>query len=277
MDLNLKDKTFIVTGGASGIGAAISLRLAGEGAIPLICGKDTMCARFEAQLMELQPRPATSASTWSMNRHAEMVARAAADCGHIDGLVNNAGINDGVGLEAGRDAFVRSLQANLVHYYVMAHHCLPHLKASRGSIVNISSKTALTGRARPAATARPRGPALADARMGCRAGSRWRARQCRGARGGGDADVPALAGPLRRPRAPAGTDQRPDSAGPAHDGGRGDCGHGRLSSVRAGIAHHGAMAVRRWRLHPPGPRADLTTMETPCANALHSTSGMTRR
>ena len=71
MDLNLKDKTFIVTGGASGIGAAISLRLAGEGAIPLICGKDTMCARFEAQLMELQPGPATSASTWSMNRHAE--------------------------------------------------------------------------------------------------------------------------------------------------------------------------------------------------------------
>ena len=146
MDLNLKDKTFIVTGGASGIGAAISLRLAGEGAIPLICGKDTMCARFEAQLMELQPR-ARHFRFDLVDEQAcgEMVARAAADCGHIDGLVNNAGINDGVGLEAGRDAFVRSLQANLGHYYVMAHHCLPHLKASRGSIVNISSKTALTG------------------------------------------------------------------------------------------------------------------------------------
>ena len=146
MDLNLKDKTFIVTGGASGIGAAISLRLAGEGAIPLICGKDTMSARFEAQLMELQPR-ARHFRFDLVDEQAcgEMVARAAADCGHIDGLVNNAGINDGVGLEAGRDAFVSSLQANLVHYYVMAHHCLPHLKASRGAIVNISSKTALTG------------------------------------------------------------------------------------------------------------------------------------
>lgn len=162
MDLNLKDKTFIVTGGASGIGAAISLRLAGEGAIPLICGKDTMCARFEAQLMELQPR-ARHFRFDLVDEQAcgEMVARAAADCGHIDGLVNNAGINDGVGLEAGRDAFVRSLQANLVHYYVMAHHCLPHLKASRGSIVNISSKTALTGQGNTSGYCAAKGAQLA--------------------------------------------------------------------------------------------------------------------
>ncbi|MBC7683555.1 MAG: SDR family oxidoreductase, partial [Ferruginibacter sp.] len=63
----------------------------------------------------------------------------------IDCLVNNAGINDSVGLVAGRDAFVASLHKNLTHYYVMAHYCVPHLKASRGAIVNISSKTALTG------------------------------------------------------------------------------------------------------------------------------------
>lgn len=121
MDLNLKDRTFIVTDGASGIGTAISMRLAGEGAVPLICGKDTMSARFEAQLMALQPR-------------------AAAYCGHIDGVVKNAGINEGLGLDAGGDAFVRSRQASLVHYFVMAHPCLPHLQASRGAIVNISSK-----------------------------------------------------------------------------------------------------------------------------------------
>jgi L-fucose dehydrogenase len=50
-----------------------------------------------------------------------------------------------VALEAGRAAFVRSLERNLIHYFVMAHHCLPHLRASRGAIVNIASKTALTG------------------------------------------------------------------------------------------------------------------------------------
>jgi L-fucose dehydrogenase len=65
--------------------------------------------------------------------------------GRIDGLVNNAGVNDSVGLDAGRDAFISSLERNLVHYYVMAHHCVPHLKATRGAIVNVSSKTALTG------------------------------------------------------------------------------------------------------------------------------------
>ena len=40
---------------------------------------------------------------------------------------------------------MHSLERNLLHYYNMAHYCVPHLKRSRGSIVNISSKTALTG------------------------------------------------------------------------------------------------------------------------------------
>jgi len=64
--------------------------------------------------------------------------------GRIDGLVNNAGVNDSVGLDAGRSAFVESLEKNLIHYYLMTHLCVDALKASRGSIVNISSKTALT-------------------------------------------------------------------------------------------------------------------------------------
>lgn len=127
MDLNLKDRTFIVTDGASGIGTAISMRLAGEGAVP--------------QLMALQPRARHFRLALVDERACgEMVARAAAYCGHIDGVVKNAGINEGLGLDAGGDAFVRSRQANLVHYFVMAHPCLPHLQASRGAIVNISSK-----------------------------------------------------------------------------------------------------------------------------------------
>jgi len=59
--------------------------------------------------------------------------------------VNNAGINDNVGLDAGPEAFAASLDRNLIHYYTMAHYCVPPLKASGGAIVNISSKTALTG------------------------------------------------------------------------------------------------------------------------------------
>jgi L-fucose dehydrogenase len=73
------------------------------------------------------------------------VAEVRARHGRIDGLVNNAGTNDGVGLEAGPEAFRRSLDQNLLHYYTLAHLCQDDLKTARGAIVNISSKTALTG------------------------------------------------------------------------------------------------------------------------------------
>lgn len=146
MDLHLKDKVVIVTGGASGIGAAISLTLAQEGAVPVILGKSPMSAEFTQQLqatgarhrfiqLELTDEAACAAA----------VAQAVNEFGRIDGLVNNAGVNDSVGLDAGREAFLGSLERNLIHYYVMAHHCVPHLKATRGAIVNVSSKTALTG------------------------------------------------------------------------------------------------------------------------------------
>jgi L-fucose dehydrogenase len=60
--------------------------------------------------------------------------------------VNNAGANDKVGLEGGTpDEFIASLKRNLVHYYTLAHHALPALKKSKGTIVNVSSKVAVTG------------------------------------------------------------------------------------------------------------------------------------
>lgn len=146
MDLHLNDKVVIVTGGASGIGAAISLTLAEEGAIPVILGKSPMPVEFAQQLqakaaqhlfvqVELSDEAACRAA----------VEQTVARFGRIDGLVNNAGVNDSIGLEAGREAFMASLERNLIHYYVMAHYCVPHLKAVKGAIVNVSSKTAVTG------------------------------------------------------------------------------------------------------------------------------------
>lgn len=146
MDLQLKDKVVIVTGGASGIGAAISLGLAAEGAVPVVFGKSPLAAEFEQALRAAQPGFGFVQLELSDDAACgAAVAQVQARFGRIDGLVNNAGINDGIGLEAGRDAFVESLSRNLIHYYSMAHYCVPHLKASRGSIVNISSKTAITG------------------------------------------------------------------------------------------------------------------------------------
>ena len=146
MDLQLADKVVIVTGGASGIGAAISTVLAREGAVPVVFGKNPMPADFESALRALQPRCDFQQLELSDDAACgAAVMRVAQRFGRIDGLVNNAGINDNIGLDAGRDAFVGSLERNLIHYYSMAHYCVPHLKKVRGAVVNISSKTALTG------------------------------------------------------------------------------------------------------------------------------------
>lgn len=146
MNLHLNDKVVIVTGGASGIGAAISIGLAQEGAIPVICGKKPMDADFSQALMTLQPKARFfQLDLIEESSCRDMVHAVEQDFGRLDGLVNNAGVNDSVGLDAGREAFVQSLEKNLVHCYVMAHYCVPALKRSRGAIVNVSSKTALTG------------------------------------------------------------------------------------------------------------------------------------
>lgn len=81
------------------------------------------------------------------------MAMAVEKYGRIDGLVYNAGRNDNVGLEMGTiDRFTTSLNENLLHYYEMAHYCLPELKKTKGSILNISSKVALTGKEEPQVT-----------------------------------------------------------------------------------------------------------------------------
>lgn len=146
MDLHLNDKVVLVTGGGSGIGAAITRALAQEGAIPVVLGKNPLATDFAAELAALCPQYLFQQLELSDPvACAQAVAETVQRFGRIDALVNNAGVNDNVGLDAGHDAFVASLERNLIHYYVMAHHCVPHLQASRGAIVNISSKTAVTG------------------------------------------------------------------------------------------------------------------------------------
>ena len=85
--------------------------------------------------------------------------------GRLDALVNNAGVNDRVGLERGNPAdYVASLQRNLLHYYNMAHYALAALKESRGSIVNIASKTAITGQGDTSGYASAKGAVLSFSR-----------------------------------------------------------------------------------------------------------------
>ncbi|MCC8410215.1 SDR family oxidoreductase [Mucilaginibacter sp. UR6-1] len=148
MDLQLKDKVIIVTGGARGIGKGIALVLAKEGATVAIVSRTEgenlkTLAEIEAaggkgfQVVAELSDPAAS---------KQAIDAVVAEFGRIDGLVNNAGENDGVGLQNGSyEKFMQSMHKNLVHYYMMAHYAIPYLIKSQGSIVNISSKTADTG------------------------------------------------------------------------------------------------------------------------------------
>jgi L-fucose dehydrogenase len=86
----------------------------------------------------------------------------AAKYGSLDGLVNNAGHNDGIGLEHGDpEKFQASLLQNVLHAYALAHYGLPLLKQSRGSIVSISSKVAITGQGGTSGYAAAKGALLA--------------------------------------------------------------------------------------------------------------------
>ena len=164
MDLQLKDKVVIVTGGAKGIGAAIVRACAAEGAVAVIVNRPgNEGAKLQSDLAAQGHKSHLISTELMEAANCERVVQETVErFGRIDGLVNNAGVNDGVGLERGSPGnYVASLQRNLLHYYNMAHFALPHLKQSQGAIVNISSKTAVTGQGNTSGYASSKGAQLA--------------------------------------------------------------------------------------------------------------------
>lgn len=147
MNLELQDKVLLVTGGAKGIGAGITVALAREGAIACILGRnpseaDAIVAvqseqghRVESYRCELtEENSIKSALSMIVEKH-----------GRIDGIINNAGGNDAIGLRHSTEEFRQSLENNIVSCFSLVHHALDHLMASRGVIVNIGSKCSVTG------------------------------------------------------------------------------------------------------------------------------------
>ncbi|MDB5002568.1 MAG: family oxidoreductase [Mucilaginibacter sp.] len=160
MDLQIKNKVVIVTGGAKGIGEGIVRLLANEGAIPVIIGR-----KEEDNLKIVNDLKAKGHEAFQVvaeltdpDQCENAVKAVIAKYGRIEGLINNAGVNDSVGLEKGNyDDFIRSLHRNVVHYYLMAKYALPELKKSKGNIVNIGSKVADTGQGNTSAYAAANG------------------------------------------------------------------------------------------------------------------------
>ncbi|HUX45160.1 MAG TPA: SDR family oxidoreductase [Terracidiphilus sp.] len=164
MDLGLKDKLIVVTGGGAGIGGGISRACLQEGARVVVLSR--LSDNVRAFIAEMD---ATHANCHLVEAHLDDLdrCRTAIDeiqqqHGDIYALVNNAGVNDGVGLESGSvEKFLASLNKNLHHYYALAHYALPALKRTQGAIVNISSKVALTGQGGTSGYAASKGAQLA--------------------------------------------------------------------------------------------------------------------
>ena len=164
MDLQLRDKVVIVTGGAKGIGAAIVRACAAEGAIPVIVGRDAQAGqKLQAELRNGHADCGLITVDLSTAENcSQAVAQTLKAFGHIDALVNNAGRNDKVGLEHGSpEEYVASLNRNLLHYYCMAHYVLPELKRLKGAIVNVGSKVAVTGQGGTSGYASSKGAIMA--------------------------------------------------------------------------------------------------------------------
>lgn len=148
MDLQLKGKVIVVTGGSKGIGRSITHVLVEEGAIPVIVTRSEASAQdiikeIKAKGGQAQYVKAELTRPEECENACKQIIK---EFGKIDGLVNNAGVNDGIGLENGSyEGFIESLKRNVAHYYLMAHLLLPELKKSKGAIVNIGSKTSVTG------------------------------------------------------------------------------------------------------------------------------------
>jgi meso-butanediol dehydrogenase / (S,S)-butanediol dehydrogenase / diacetyl reductase len=127
--MRFKDKVALVTGGRSGIGQAIARRLRNEGARVFTAqrGEDT----------EFDCIPADFSYPASP---ARIVAELIDKAGQLDVLVNNAGMMQASLVEdMSLEDWQRNLMVNLTAPFLMTRAALPHLRKTRGSIVNIGS------------------------------------------------------------------------------------------------------------------------------------------
>src|SRR4051812_11050066 len=147
MNLELEDKVALVTGGAKGIGEAVTRAFAAEGARVCILSRNPdEAARLVAELSAEGGK--IDAFHCEMTDEAavrEAVARVLAKHGRIDCVVNNAGVNDRIGLRHAVAEFRASLERNVVQCFVLVQACLDALIASRGCIVNVGTKCVDTG------------------------------------------------------------------------------------------------------------------------------------
>jgi L-fucose dehydrogenase len=165
MNLNLKDKIIIVTGGSGlpvSIGRTIVQHLAKEGAVPVIVDKHSRGEDL-AEMINNDGSEAffIQADLTENGGCQKAVEETVKEFGRIDVLINHMGINDQVSLDSSYDDFMGSLRLNLAHFFGMTKYAAPYLKKTKGAILNIASKVALTGQGGTSGYAASKGGVLA--------------------------------------------------------------------------------------------------------------------
>jgi L-fucose dehydrogenase len=161
--LRLENKTVLITGGAAGIGAATARLFAEEGARIVIVDRDEAAGRRLATELGERKNPAQFVAA-ELSREADCqraVEETTRTFGGLDILIHNAWANDGVGLDQSPADFMASLQKNLLHAFAITHFAIGELKKSRGAIVNVGSKVAVTGQGHTSGYAAAKGGLLA--------------------------------------------------------------------------------------------------------------------
>ncbi len=156
MDLGLRDKIILVTGGAKGIGAATVKAFLAEDCKVVIVDRDTEAGPVLAKSSGSKAR-FVEADLTNLKSCKQAVEQTVSWFGGLDVLVNNAGFNDGLGLETSPEDFMTSVQNNLLHVYAMTHYSLPQLRKGPGSILNLGSKVSVTGQGKTSAYAAAKG------------------------------------------------------------------------------------------------------------------------
>jgi NAD(P)-dependent dehydrogenase (short-subunit alcohol dehydrogenase family) len=142
VNLGLEGRKAIVTGGSKGLGFAIAHELVQEGAHVAICSRneDEVLDAAEELRRDGVTVYAQRADVTDPEQVRDFVTRAADALGGIDALVNNAGVGDSAPLlDESLQSWEQTLRINLTGAFLMTQSVLPHLIASRGSVVNVSS------------------------------------------------------------------------------------------------------------------------------------------
>lgn len=147
MDLHLRDKVVIVTGGTKGIGEGIVRSMAAEGAIVLMVNRTgPEGPAIEQELAGAGLRVVhVAAELTEVPECRRVVDEALERFGRVDVLVNNAGFNNQLDLRSEPEAFMAGMRDNLIHYYALVHYLHDVLVEHGGNIVNIGSHVSITG------------------------------------------------------------------------------------------------------------------------------------